>query len=147
MPYKTRSARLQRRKSKKRSRSQSGGGGDSLAYLRSEDGLNIYRELYSGKEQARRRALKVPGKKPGPGDPCTPLFGPFSECEGYPKLKCTEQRWESPDTDNSWGPLYENRCMGEGMKFSTDYNKSHFYNPKNFEYDDAVLAELQKRGF
>jgi hypothetical protein len=150
MARKTRSSRLQRRKSKKRSQSGGGGGfGHSSAESKHWEGISIYKQLYAHKEKARREALKASGKKPGAGDPCTPKYGPFSECEGYPqsKLKCGKPVWIKPG--DGWGKPdeYESRCLAEGMPISPQYDVGHFYHPPDYIYDEAVSATLKERGY
>jgi len=148
MPRKTRSARIKRRKSKKRSQSGGGGGygGNSPESPKHLEGLDIYRSLYQSKELQRREALKAAGAKPEIGDPCTPLFGPFSQCKGYPKVKCSKPVYEKPSfLSKDFG--YESRCIEEGRELNPNYDVGHFYNPMNYRKIPRIMQELTTMGY
>jgi hypothetical protein len=164
MAPKTRATRSKKSKRRPSRRTQSGGNGQEFGYNiaypnvenRDRAGRAEYVIEYLPQETARRERLKTPGAKPKHGEPCTPLFGPRSECDDYPRVKCSTESYFVPGTTtkvvgyHSPGlaatsrPL-EHRCIDqERIKLvdTQSYADSGFYSPSRWEVDPIISHRM-----
>ena len=164
MARKIRATRSKKSKRRRSRRTQSGGSGGERGYniaypnveYRDRAGRAEYVMEYLPKEKERRERLKTSGAKPKHGDPCTPLFGPRSECDDYPRVKCSTDSYFVPGTTTTVVGYHspglaatsrpiEHRCIDqEKMKLldTQSYADSGFYSPSRWESDPVITERM-----